>query len=116
MARDIAGRFNHVYQGEYFTLPEAVVGEQSAVLSGLDGRKMSKSYGNVIPLFCPEKAFRKHIMKIVTNSLEPGEPKDADSCTLFQISPPLPKIGPSLRPSVNSMNKVLAGGAETGVI
>ncbi len=85
MARDIAGRFNHVYKGEFFTLPEAIVGENTAVLSGLDGRKMSKSYGNVIPLFCPEKQFRKHIMKIVTNSLEPGEPKDADTCTLFQI-------------------------------
>ena len=85
MTRDIAGRFNHVYKGDYFVLPEAVVGENTAVLSGLDGRKMSKSYGNVIPLFCPEKQFRKYIMKIVTNSLEPGEPKDADTCTLFQI-------------------------------
>lgn len=85
MTRDIAGRFNHVYKGDYFVLPEAIVGENTAVLSGLDGRKMSKSYGNVIPLFCPEKQFRKYIMKIVTNSLEPGEPKDADSCTLFQI-------------------------------
>lgn len=85
MTRDIAGRFNHVYKCDYFVLPEAIVGENTAVLSGLDGRKMSKSYGNVIPLFCPEKQFRKYIMKIVTNSLEPGEPKDADSCTLFQI-------------------------------
>ena len=85
MARDIGARFNHIYKGEYFTLPEAVVGEEAAVLSGLDGRKMSKSYGNVIPLFCPEKKFRKFIMKVVTNSLEPGEPKDADSCSLFQI-------------------------------
>ena len=85
MARDIASRFNHIFKGEHFVLPEAVVGENSAVLSGLDGRKMSKSYGNVIPLFCTEKKFRKTIMKIVTNSLEPGEPKDADNCTLFQI-------------------------------
>ncbi|WP_281646996.1 tryptophan--tRNA ligase [Parendozoicomonas sp. Alg238-R29] len=85
MARDIASRFNHIYKGEHFVMPEAVVGENSAVLSGLDGRKMSKSYGNVIPLFCPEKKFRKYIMKVVTNSLEPGEPKDPENCSLFQI-------------------------------
>ena len=84
MARDIAGRFNHHY-GELFAMPEAVVGETTAVLSGLDGRKMSKSYNNTIPLFVPEKKLRKLIMKIKTNSLEPGEPKDPDSCTLFEI-------------------------------
>lgn len=84
MARDIAGRFNHLY-GETFVLPEAVVDETSATLLGLDGRKMSKSYNNTIPLFEPEKKFRKLIMKIKTNSLEPGEPKDPEGCTLFGI-------------------------------
>jgi len=84
MARDIAGRFNHLY-GEHFVLPEAVVDETSATLAGLDGRKMSKSYNNTVPLFLPEKKFRKLIMKIKTNSLEPGEPKDPDGCTLFGI-------------------------------
>lgn len=84
MARDIAGRFNHHY-GEHFTLPEAVVEESVAVLQGLDGRKMSKSYGNTIPLFLPEKQLRKHINKIKTNLLEPGEPKDPDTSTVFQI-------------------------------
>lgn len=84
MARDIAGRFNHIF-GETFCLPEAVVDEDTAVLKGLDGRKMSKSYGNTIPLFVPEKALRKSIMKIKTNSLEPGEPKDYKDCTLFEI-------------------------------
>jgi len=84
MARDIAGRFNHHY-GEHFVLPEAVVSDDVAVLSGLDGRKMSKSYDNTIPLFVPEKKLRKLIMKIKTNSLEPGEPKDTEGCTLFQI-------------------------------
>ncbi len=84
MARDIAGRFNHLY-GEHFVLPEAVVDENSATLAGLDGRKMSKSYNNTIPLFLPEKRFRKLIMKIKTNSLEPGEPKDPAGCTLFGI-------------------------------
>lgn len=84
MARDIASRFNHHY-GDLFTLPEAVVGKQTAVLSGLDGRKMSKSYNNTIPLFVSDKKLRKLIMKIKTNSLEPGEPKDPDGCTLFEI-------------------------------
>ncbi|MFI3190774.1 tryptophan--tRNA ligase [Crenothrix sp. D3] len=84
MARDIAGRFNHIY-GEHFVLPEAVIDEQSATLTGLDGRKMSKSYNNTIPLFEPEKKLRKLINKIKTNSLEPNEPKDTEGCTLFSI-------------------------------
>ncbi len=84
MARDIAQRFNHNY-GETFVLPEAVIGESTAVLKGLDGRKMSKSYNNTIPLFSGEKRLRKLIMKIKTNSLEPGEPKDPADSTLFDI-------------------------------
>ena len=84
MTRDIAARFNHTYK-PLFVLPEAVVDEKTAVLSGLDGRKMSKSYNNTIPLFEPEKKLRKLIMKIKTNSLEPGEPKDPEGCTLFEI-------------------------------
>ena len=84
MARDIAGRMNHHYKTK-FVLPEAVVGENTAVLNGLDGRKMSKSYDNTIPLFVPEKKLLKLIRKIKTNSLEPGEPKDPETCTLFQI-------------------------------
>ena len=84
MARDIGQRFNHLY-GEHFVLPEAVIEAEVAVLNGLDGRKMSKSYQNTIPLFAPEKQLRKLIMKIKTNSLEPGEPKDTEGCTLFQI-------------------------------
>jgi tryptophanyl-tRNA synthetase len=84
MARDIAQRFNHHY-GEVFVLPEAVIGENTAVLKGLDGRKMSKSYNNTIPLFADEKRLRKLIMKIKTNSLEPGEPKDTSDSTLFDI-------------------------------
>ncbi|WP_031433353.1 tryptophan--tRNA ligase [Methylomarinum vadi] len=84
MARDIAGRFNHLY-GEHFVLPEAVVDDNAATLLGLDGRKMSKSYNNTIPLFETEKKLRKLINKIKTNSLEPGEPKDPNGCTLFAI-------------------------------
>ena len=85
MARDIGQRFNHIFGDEFFTLPEAVVDDRVAVLNGLDGRKMSKSYNNTIPLFEPEKKFRKLINKIKTNSLEPGEPKETEGCTLFQI-------------------------------
>jgi len=84
MARDIAARFNHHY-GEHFVLPEALVDDNVAVLQGLDGRKMSKSYGNTIPLFLPEKQLKKTINKIVTNLLEPGQPKDAHTSTVFQI-------------------------------
>jgi len=84
MARDIAQRFNHHY-GETFTLPEAVVDDHVAVLQGLDGRKMSKSYGNTIPLFGSSKQLQKAINKIKTNLLEPGEPKDPDDSTVFQV-------------------------------
>src|SRR5690606_29370108 len=79
-----AGRFNHHY-GETFVLPEAVVEEHTAILPGLDGRKMSKSYGNSIPLFAPSKQLRKLIMRIKTNSQEPGEPKNPDDSALFAI-------------------------------
>jgi tryptophanyl-tRNA synthetase len=84
MARDIAQRFNHHY-GEHFVLPSAQVDDDSAILQGLDGRKMSKSYGNTIPLFLTEKKLKKHINKIKTNLLEPGEPKDPDTSAVFQI-------------------------------
>lgn len=84
MARDIAQRFNHRY-GDWLTLPEAVIDEHVATLPGTDGRKMSKSYDNTIPLWLPEKALRKAIMKIKTNSLEPGQPKDPDDSALFAI-------------------------------
>ena len=84
MARDIAQRFNHNF-ADVFTLPEAVVDDSVAVLQGLDGRKMSKSYNNTIPLFLTEKQLRKAINKIRTNLLEPGEPKDPDDSTVFQV-------------------------------
>jgi tryptophanyl-tRNA synthetase len=84
MARDVAGRFNHHY-GEHFVLPNAVVDDKVAILQGLDGRKMSKSYGNTIPLFLTAKKLKKHINKIKTNLLEPGEPKDPDTSAVFQI-------------------------------
>lgn len=84
MARDIAQRFNHHY-GDLLVLPQVVVEERASVLAGLDGRKMSKSYGNTIPLFESSKKLRKSIMKIKTNSQEPGEPKDPQGNTVFEI-------------------------------
>lgn len=84
MARDIAQRFNHHFE-ELLVLPEAVVDDSVAVLQGLDGRKMSKSYNNTIPLFDTEKRLQKSINKIKTNLLEPGEPKNPDDSTVFQV-------------------------------
>ena len=84
MTRDIAQRFNHRY-GDILVIPDAEISDNTAVLSGLDGRKMSKSYDNTIPLFVDEKRLRKLIMKIKTNSLEPGEPKETEGSTLFEI-------------------------------
>ncbi|CBL45627.1 Tryptophanyl-tRNA synthetase, class Ib [gamma proteobacterium HdN1] len=84
MARDIGQRFNYLF-GEQFVLPEAAVDDQVAVLAGLDGRKMSKSYGNTIPLFSSEKELKKLINRIKTNLKEPGEPKETSESALFEI-------------------------------
>jgi tryptophanyl-tRNA synthetase len=84
MARDIAASFNHLY-GEHFTLPEAVIEDHVATLPGLDGRKMSKSYDNTIPLFAPRAELRKLVMGLVTDSRAPGEPKSANGSALFQL-------------------------------
>jgi tryptophanyl-tRNA synthetase len=84
MARDMAQSFNHLY-GEHFVLPEAAVDESVAMLPGLDGRKMSKSYDNTIALFAPPQQIRKQIAAIVTDSRAPGEPKDVEGSALFQI-------------------------------
>jgi tryptophanyl-tRNA synthetase len=85
MARDIGQRFNHIYGGDYFTLPEAAIEDNVATLPGLDGRKMSKSYNNTIPLWLPAKELRKAILGIVTNSQAPGEPKNPDESHIFSI-------------------------------
>jgi tryptophanyl-tRNA synthetase len=85
MARDIGQRFNHIYGGDYFTLPEAAIEDNVATLPGLDGRKMSKSYNNTIPLWLPAKELRKAILGIVTNSQAPGAPKNPDESHIFSI-------------------------------
>ncbi len=84
MARDFGQRFNHLY-GEHFTLPEAVIDENVATLPGLDGRKMSKSYDNTIPLFAPRGELKKLIAGILTDSRAPGEPKDSEGSAVFQL-------------------------------
>ncbi|CCF67918.1 tryptophan--tRNA ligase [Xanthomonas phaseoli pv. phaseoli] len=85
MARDFAQRFNHVYGRDFFTLPEAVIDEQVSTLPGLDGRKMSKSYGNTIPLFAPREELRKLVFSILTDSRAPGQAKDTQGSALFQL-------------------------------
>lgn len=85
MARDFGQRFNHVYGKEYFPLPEVVIDEQVATLAGLDGRKMSKSYNNTIPLFAPREELKKLVFSILTDSRAPGEAKDTEGSPLFQM-------------------------------
>lgn len=87
MARDIGQRFNHLFgQGkEFFTMPEALIEESVATLPGLDGRKMSKSYDNTIPLFSSAKEMKDAISRIVTDSRAPGEAKDPDNSHLFTL-------------------------------
>jgi tryptophanyl-tRNA synthetase len=85
MAQDIAGVINHNYKKNLLVIPQARVDDSMMTIPGLDGRKMSKSYGNHIPLFMSEKKLRKTIMKIVTNSQGIEEPKDPDNCNVFAL-------------------------------
>jgi tryptophanyl-tRNA synthetase len=84
VTRDIAGRFNNIY-GETFVLPEEYIIESVAVVPGIDGRKMSKSYGNTVEMFEAEKKIKKKIMSIVTDSTPVEEPKDPDKCSVFAL-------------------------------
>jgi tryptophanyl-tRNA synthetase len=84
VTRDIAIRFNNTY-GEILTLPKEHIIESVAVVPGVDGRKMSKSYGNTIEIFEPEKSVKKKIMKIVTDSTPVEDPKDPDKCSVFSL-------------------------------
>ncbi|MCL2184641.1 MAG: tryptophan--tRNA ligase [Treponema sp.] len=85
MAQDIAQSINANYKQQVLKIPQAAVQENVAVVPGLDGRKMSKSYGNVIPLFATEKILRKTVMRIVTNSQSVEEPKNPDESQIFQL-------------------------------
>jgi tryptophanyl-tRNA synthetase len=84
-ARDIAERFNHNYKTDLFTLPQPRIDDQVKTIVGLDGRKMSKSYGNTLPLFLEEKALLKRVNQIVTNSQTPEEPKNPDESAIFAM-------------------------------
>lgn len=84
IAVDLAGRFNHLFGGP-FKIPEALILEEAGVVPGLDGRKMSKSYDNVIGLFDAPEVLRKKAMSVVTDSRGPAEPKDPDSCNVFAL-------------------------------
>ncbi|MDF1576810.1 MAG: tryptophan--tRNA ligase [Desulfobulbales bacterium] len=84
VARDIAGKFNHTF-GETFTIPEPVISKELATVPGLDGQKMSKSYGNTISIFLDEKELKKRVMAIVTDATPVEDPKDPDRCNLFNI-------------------------------
>ena len=84
MTRDMAATFNHQF-GETFVLPEALINEDIMTIPGTDGQKMSKSYGNIIDIFQPEKKLRKNVMQIVTDSTPLEEPKDPDTCNVFAI-------------------------------
>jgi tryptophanyl-tRNA synthetase len=85
IARDMAQRINHVYKSDVLRLPDAKIDEQTAIVPGLDGRKMSKSYDNTIPLFAPAKQLRKIVNKLVTDSSPPEAPKDPDTSVIFQL-------------------------------
>jgi len=84
VTRDLAMRFNNEY-GDVLTVPEPMIQDEVAVVPGLDGQKMSKSYGNTIEIFGPEKAIRKKFMKIVTDSTPMEDPKDPDACNVFAL-------------------------------
>ncbi len=108
-ARDIAGYFNNTY-GETFKLPMPVIGEESGYLPGLDGRKMSKSYDNTIPMFAPSGELKKKIMRIITDSKTPEEPKNPDESTIFQIY----KFFASEQETAALRERFLAGGMGYG--
>ncbi len=84
ITRDIALTFNHRY-GDTFIIPEAKIDEQVMTIPGTDGQKMSKSYGNTIDIFLPDKALRKQVMSIVTDSTPLEEPKNPDTCNVFAL-------------------------------
>ncbi len=84
ITRDLAKSFNNSY-GEIFTIPEGKYSESTMLIPGIDGNKMSSSYGNIIDIFLPEKQLRKQIMKIVTDSIPLEEPKNPDNCIVFKL-------------------------------
>ena len=86
IARDLASKFNHIYGGSALKLPEPIISEETGIIPGIDGQKMSKSYGNTIPLFGSKKEIRKTIMSIVTDSKEVADKKDPETCNVFTLA------------------------------
>ncbi len=109
IARDIAGRFNHAF-GETLTLPEPLIRAEVATIPGLDGRKMSKSYGNAVEIFLPAKELRKKLMSIQTDSKGLEEPKDPDTCNVFALH----KLFASPEQSEDLARRYRAGGLGYG--
>ncbi len=85
IARDLAQIFNNTYDKEVFTIPEAFIQDDTATIVGLDGRKMSKSYDNVIPIMADENKLYKLVKRIITDSSAPTEPKDPNNSTIFDL-------------------------------
>jgi tryptophanyl-tRNA synthetase len=110
MTIDIAQSINHNYKKELLKIPEALIKESTGYIIGLDGRKMSKSYNNTIPLFLPEKKLRKLIMKIVTNSQTVKEPKDSENCSIFSLY----KLFANKDQQADLRSKYIAGGMGWG--
>ncbi len=84
IARDVAGSFHKAF-GRLFQMPDALIADRTETVPGIDGRKMSKSYGNEIPVLASPEELRRRIMRIVTDSRKPGDPKNPDRCTLFNL-------------------------------
>ncbi|MCK4312213.1 MAG: tryptophan--tRNA ligase [Candidatus Cloacimonetes bacterium] len=110
MAADIAQAVNRNYGKEVLTVPQPLIQESTKTVTGLDGRKMSKSYNNTIPLFIEPKKLRKLLMKIVTNSQTVEEPKDPDTCNIFAIY----KLFATEEQQAEMRNKYRAGGMGWG--
>lgn len=110
ITRDLATAFNNVYGGSALKLPDPVISDDAGVIPGIDGQKMSKSYGNTIPLFGTSKEIKKKIMQIKTDSTPVEDPKDPESCTVFALS----KLFLSAEDLENLRKKYLAGGMGYG--
>ena len=85
ITRDIAAKINYEYKQDLFVIPQVKVDEEVMLVPGIDGQKMSKSYNNFINIFLPEKDLKKVVMSIVTDAKTLEEPKDPDTCNIFQI-------------------------------
>jgi tryptophanyl-tRNA synthetase len=111
VARDIAVSFNNTF-GETFVLPEAAISESTAIVPGLDGQKMSKSYGNTIPMFLEDKELRKRVMAVQTDSTPVEEPKDPTKCNLYALL----KLFASPEKMAEVHNLYVNGGAAYGYL